>query len=90
MAVVAVTLKIMPTSPQVDMAELRKNVEAKVKEIGGMLHEVKEEPIAFGLVALIVLLGWKEDKDPDVIETELAKVKDVNSVQVTDVRRAFG
>ena len=90
MALVAITLKIMPTSPEVDMAELRKKVEAKVKELCAILHDVKEEPIAFGLIALIVIIGWKEEQSPDIVETELAKVENVNSVQVTDVRRAFG
>lgn len=90
MAVVAIILKVMPESPEVDMGELKRKVEAKIIEIGGMFKEAKEEPIAFGLKALVVFLGWNEDKDPDLIETELAKVENVRSVQITDVRRAFG
>jgi len=90
MANVIVTVKIMPISPDVDMAKLKTAVEAKISSFGGRVHSTKEEPIAFGLVALNCIILWNEAKDPDVIETELAKVKDVNSVQTTDVRRALG
>jgi elongation factor 1-beta len=89
-AMLAVILKIMPVSPSVDMNKLKKAVEEKIKAIGGILHKVDEEPIAFGLKALIFMIGWREDKDPDAIETELAKIEDVNSVEITDVRRAIG
>ena len=89
-AMLGVILKIMPTSPSVDLVKLRKAVEEKIKSIGGLLHKFDEEPIAFGLKALIFVIGWREDKSPDIIETELAKVKDVNSVEITDVRRALG
>lgn len=87
MGKVGITLKVMPVSPDVDMAKLRENVEKKVVEIGGMFREAKEEPIAFGLKALVCIIIWPEDKDPDAVETELAKVKDVNSINVIDVRR---
>ena len=90
MALVAVIFKVMPVSPDVDMKKLRENVEAKLKKIGGMLHKVDEQPIAFGLKALVFLIGWDEKNDPDLIETEIAKIKDVNSVEITDVRRAIG
>ncbi len=90
MALVAITLKIMPTSPQADLAKLKADVEKRLTELGGKVANSKEEPIAFGLKALIFVLSWKEDQDPDVIETELAKIENVNSVQVTDVRRALG
>jgi translation elongation factor aEF-1 beta len=80
----------MPTSPSVDMKKLQENVEKRVKEIGGILHKVDIEPIAFGLKALVFMIGWKEELDPDLIESELAKIKDVNSIEITDVRRAIG
>jgi elongation factor 1-beta len=90
MALAAVTIKIMPTSPEVDLKKLRADVEATIKKIGGILHNCEEQPIAFGLKALIFIIGWPESKDPDAIETELSKIKNVNSAEITDVRRAFG
>lgn len=83
------TLKIMPTSPDVDMKKLGEAVKKKITSLGGKFHEQKEEPIAFGLKALICTLSWPEEKNPDIVESELAKVKNVNSVQLTDFRRAI-
>lgn len=90
MATDAVIVKIMPVSPDVNLEELKKNAEETIKRIGGSVHKIEEQPIAFGLKALIIMLAWPEEKDPDVIEQELAKVKDVNSAEITDVRRAIG
>ena len=90
MALCAVIFRVMPTSPDVDMKKLQDNVEKKVKEIGGILHKVDVVPVAFGLKSLVFMIGWKEELDPDLIESELAKIKDVNSIEITDVRRAIG
>jgi len=90
MAVVAVTLKIMPDSPSADLARIKNDAEKVLKKLDAYLHSVKEEPIAFGLKALIFIIGWKEEKDPDIIEQELGKIKNVQSVEITDVRRAIG
>jgi len=90
MALAAVTIKVMPTSPEVDLKKLKEDIEKTITKIGGILHSNEEQPIAFGLKALIFIIGWPESKDPDVIESELAKVENVNSIEITDVRRAFG
>lgn len=90
MAFLAVTLRVMPASPDVDLAQLRGKVEEKLVAIGANLGTFKEEPIAFGLKALIFVFRWKEDQDPDVIETEVAKLENVNSVQITEARRMLG
>jgi elongation factor 1-beta len=90
MALAAVTIKIMPVSPEIDLKKLRADIEATITKIGGILHKCEEQPIAFGLKALVFIIGWPEKKDPDAIESELSKIKDVNSVEITDVRRAFG
>ncbi len=89
-AVVAVMFKVMPVSPSVNLDELKKNVEAILQKIGGTIHNSEEQPIAFGLKALVFTIGWPEEKNPDIIENEIAKIKDVNSIEITDVRRAFG
>lgn len=85
------TLKIMPTSPTVDMAKLKEDVRAKTVEIDAkiMQDQIKEEPVAFGLVALVLTVVWPEDRDPDTVEVEMVKVENVNSIQVIDVRRAI-
>jgi len=89
-AVVAITLKLMPVSPTVDLNKIKQSAEKKLKEIGGILNKIEEEPIAFGLKAIVIILAWPEDKDSEILEKELGKIKDVNSVEITDVRRAIG
>ena len=89
-AVVGITLKLMPVSPSVDLQKIKQSAEKKLKEIGGILNKIEEEPIAFGLKAIIMRLAWPEDKDSEILEKELGKIKDVNSVEITDVRRAIG
>jgi len=83
------TLKVMPTSPDVNLDELEANSKKKAEEIGAKIMGIKREPIAFGLTAVLVTIIWPEDKDPDIVEVEMAKVENVNSIQVTDVRRAI-
>ncbi len=87
MGITSITFKIMPTSPQADLAKLKSAVEKKTAELGGKFKSSTEEPIAFGIKALMCVVEWPEEKDPDVIEGALGKLKDVNSVQMTDVRR---
>ena len=84
------TIRLMPDSPSADMKKIRDDAEKAVKNIDGIFHSSREEPIAFGLKALVIIVAIKEDKSPDVLETDLAKVPNVQSVEVTDVRRAFG
>ena len=85
------TIKLMPDSPSTDLAKVKSDVSEIVKKIdGGIFHSSREEPIAFGLKALIIVIAIKESQSPDFLETELAKVEHVQSVEVTDVRRAFG
>ena len=90
MGSVAVTLKVMPTSPSVDMVKLKSAVEKKLVSLGARIGSTKEEPIAFGLKVLIVIFLWPENQDPDPIETDLAKIENVNSAQISDVRRTLG
>ena len=89
MGEVFITIKIMPTSPSVNLDDLEANSKKKAEELGAKILQIKREPIAFGLTAVLITLIWPEEKDPDVVEVEMAKVKDVNSIQVTDVRRAI-
>ena len=90
MGLVAITFRIMPTSPDADLTKIRKTAEDKLKKIGGILNKVEEQPIAFGLKALVFIIGWPEEKNSDILEEEMAKIKEVNSVEITDVRRAIG
>ena len=48
------TLKVMPESPEVDLEALKAAITDAMPE-DAELHEITEEPIAFGLVALNVV-----------------------------------
>jgi len=90
MSLMAVRIKIMPTSPEVDLEELKDKLGEKIIACSNGSVKFEEEPIAFGLKALIISLGWPEDKELDNLEEELKRIENVNSVEIIDIRRAFG
>ena len=90
-AQVIVSFKIMPESPETDLA----GIETKVKEIivssiGEGEIRASQEPLAFGLKSLNIIFVMTEDQKLDPIEDKIRDLKGVNSVEVTDVRRAIG
>lgn len=91
MASVIITLKIMPESPEVDLAEIETIGKQKIAEFGGEVGKVEIEPIAFGLNALKLIFVMDESKGAtDSLEEDIEAIKGVNSVEVTDVRRTIG
>ncbi len=84
---VVATIKLMPESPEVDLEKMKKEVIAAIPE-GAEFHKVDEEPIAFGLVALnvMVVVGDAEG-GTEKVEENLAKIEGVSNVEVTDTRR---
>lgn len=92
MAQVIITLKIMPDSPEIDLAGLEEQVKAKIVDYAGE-GDVKseQEPIAFGLKALKITFVADEEKgSTDNLEKEVNNLDGVNSCEVVDVRRALG
>jgi elongation factor 1-beta len=90
MGQVVMKFKIMPESPETNLEEIKQQIKNRVtaySEAGAKVHEIKEEPIAFGLKAVLVTLIWPEEKSPDLIEKSLSEILHVSSVEVTDVRR---
>lgn len=92
MARVVVTLKIMPQSTSPDFSRIE--AEAK-KEIIGFCSskefKTNIEPIAFGLNALNILFVMDESKgSTEELEKRISRIREVESVEVTDVRRAVG
>ena len=96
MTSVIVTLKIMPKAPDVDLDKvydeackhIREFVDEKHKE-GEMRKEI--EPIGFGLKALKILFVMDEKiGTTDKLEEKIRQLKDVESVEAIDVRRAVG
>jgi elongation factor 1-beta len=89
MGTALIKIKLMPTSPDVNLEELKEKAKALVERNEGKNINFEEEPIAFGLKAVIVGFALDEAKELDPIEEGLGKLENVNSAQVTDMRRAF-
>jgi elongation factor 1-beta len=89
---VIVTLKIMPESVEVDLENLKNKLLDIIKEFAGEGDtKTEEEPIAFGLKALKILFIMDESLgSTETLEESIKAVEGIQSVEVTDVRRAIG
>ena len=86
MSDVAAILKVMPKSPEVDLEALKQTIQDTVDS--DVLERIEEEPIGFGLVALNVTIVVDDGEGgTEPVEEALANIDDIQSVEVTDVRR---
>lgn len=85
------TLRVLPESPEVNLESLEKSIGEQIPS-HMELHSVEREPIAFGLVALMVTVLTTDDDKGDVtpVEEGIQALKDVSQVEVVDVRRTLG
>jgi len=92
MAQVVITIKIMPSSPETDLDSLEIKVLEKIKSFTGETQTKKSiEPVAFGLKSLSIIFITEESKgSPDEMIDEINAFDDVNSAEISDVRRAIG
>ena len=90
MAEVIITFKIMPEDIEVDLDKLEKESKELLNKYGDV-GRVEREKIAFGLEAIILIFIMDESKgSTDFIEDNMRNLDGVQSVEVTDVRRAIG
>jgi len=73
---VAISLKIMPESPDTDLEKIKEEISKKIE-----IKDSKIEPIAFGLKALKILI-IVSDKESENIENEIKSVNGVSEVEV--------
>ena len=86
MSDVSAILKVMPESPEVDLEALKQTIQDTVDS--DVLERIEEEPIGFGLVALNVTIVVDDGEGgTEPVEEALANIDDIQSVEVTDVRR---
>ncbi len=90
MGVAAVKIKIMPSSPDVDIENIKLDVGNILEPEGVKNPQFEVQPIAFGLKAIIVMFGWPEEKELEKLEDNLRGIDNVNSVELLDIRRAIG
>jgi elongation factor 1-beta len=83
---VAIRMRIMPESTDIDLAKLKDAIKTAVPS-HARLHAVEEKPIAFGLKALIVvtIMDDKGGHSPEETEVAFSKIPGVESVEVEEV-----
>ncbi|MAG19874.1 elongation factor 1-beta [archaeon] len=90
MAEVIITFKVMPEDIEVDLNKLEKEVKEFLNK-HGEVGKTEREKIAFGLEAVVMIFVMDESKgSTDFIEDNIRNIDGVQSVEVTDVRRAIG
>ena len=89
-ATAAIKIKIMPEGLDTNLDEIKAGVKKNIESEGGVVNNFEEEPIAFGLKALIVTFAWPEEKDTEIAEALVKKVAGVSNVDIIDYRRAIG
>lgn len=92
MANVVVTLKVMPQNPKIDLLMVEALAKKEIVDFcSAKEFKTQIEPIAFGLNALNILFVMDEGKgSTEKLENKIAQIDGVESVEVTDVRRAIG
>ena len=88
MGSVIVTYKVFPEDIVKSFDSLKEKIEKCLPEFSDV-QGYGEEPIAFGLKALLIQIKFPEDKTGivDEFETELGKIQGVSQVQTYMVRR---
>jgi len=88
MATAGIQFKIMPTGVDVDFDKIKSDIKKKIESFeSGVFSDAKEEPIAFGLKALIVTIALSEDEESDNVESAIKEIEGVSSVELIDYRR---
>ena len=87
MGITGIKIKIMPNSPNTDLEKIKKKAKSIIEKKGGKNREYEEEPVAFGLKAVIAFFEWPEEKELYEVEESLKKIENVSSIQVIDMRR---
>ncbi len=88
MGSVIVSYKIFPTDITVDFEELKKKIESRLPAFASV-YGFGEEPIAFGLNALLMQVKIPEDKSGmlEELETRLGEIDEISQIQPGMVRR---
>ena len=88
MANVMVSVKIYPSDIVSDMSQLQDKIR-KTLEGSASVYKFEEEPVAFGLVALVAHIVMPEDVEGrmDEVERRLKSLDGISEVQVLVSRR---
>jgi elongation factor 1-beta len=82
MGSVALILKVMPESPEVDLEKLKEEIRNRVKG----LNDMQEEPIGFGLKALkIAVVVNDSGGESDAVEKEINEIEGVERAEIVEL-----
>lgn len=92
MAKAIITFKLMPESPEVDLEPVKEKALEIAKENGSIGEmQSKEEPVAFGLKAVLILAMYEvEGADFDGIAAKMKEIEHVQSAEVAKMDLALG
>jgi elongation factor 1-beta len=87
-----ITFKLMPESPEVNLDIIKEKAQSIAKEAGAIGEmQVKEDPVAFGLKAVLVMAMYEvEGSDFDAIATKMGEIENVRSSEVAKMDLALG
>ncbi|MBT3836626.1 elongation factor 1-beta [Candidatus Woesearchaeota archaeon] len=87
-----VTFKIMPEGVEVDLGPIKEKAEKIARDAGAIGQmQVKEDPIAFGLKAVLVLGMYEvEGSDFEKVAEEMQKIEHVQSAEIAKMDLALG
>ena len=84
-----IKVKIMPDSPDTDLDVIEKKAEEIVIAGDGANVKMEQEPVAFGLNAIIVFFSRDEEPSIDDLLDKLREIDHVSSAEIIDFRRAI-
>ena len=86
----ALIIKVMPDSPEADLEAIKSKAQSALESHGAQQISFEENPVAFGLKALMIKMAWDEEVDTDKATQALEEIEHVSSTSIEDYRRAFG
>jgi len=88
LARVLISLKIFPSNVNTDLEVLKKKIEECLPDFAS-IYKFEEEPIAFGLVAIIAHILVPEDKAGGIngLEAALKNIDEISNFQALTIRR---
>ena len=88
MARVLASIKIFPNDANIDLNALKAKIQSSLPS-GSTVQKFEEEPVAFGLVALIAYIVLPEDAagQMDKVEDAIRSVEQVSQIEVLRMGR---
>jgi elongation factor 1-beta len=85
---VAAKIKVMPEAVETDLAKLKEDLKTAIPTGAELYGEIIEQPVAFGLKALIVtVIVNDEEGGTEAVEEAFAKVPGAENIQILELGR---